>query len=151
LGASLAHAHFKPGSNFCDDEKERHDTCKPLVSQEGCGCSRSSSSSSSSHSKGGSSEDGSDNTGEDGSGSWEGSGSGSGNSSGSWENRYTLLVNKWNNFCFSGSGSGSLEHPGSGSGVESGEWEDGEYCFILQVFLNYSIILDIEIRVSTKK
>jgi hypothetical protein len=54
FGATLVSA-FKPGSNFCDDEKEKFDTCKPLVNEEG-GKSGSSHSSSSSKSKGGSSE-----------------------------------------------------------------------------------------------
>lgn len=83
LGVSLAAAHFTDGKNFCDDEKERYDTCKPLVSHDGCECSNSDSNSKSDSSSDSSSD----------SGSLEGSGSGSGSGSGngSWEISGELL------------------------------------------------------------
>jgi hypothetical protein len=146
LGIAAAHK-FKPGGNFCDDEKERHDTCKPLVSEDCESCSNSKDSSSSSKSKGGSSENKPDEeepeeSGESGSGCEEsgdfefgsGSGSGSGNCSGSGSGI--------------GSGSGSGIGSGSGSGQpNSGSWEKGEYCFILHIFWQFSLELDIELQI----
>jgi hypothetical protein len=36
-------------------------------------------------------------------------------------------------------------------GVTSGEWDKGEYCFLFEVFLNYSIVLSSTDEVSKSK
>lgn len=68
-----------------------------------------------------------------------GSGSGSGSGSGD---------------CMEGSGSGfdsdssgSSESSGDVSLGQSGEFEEGEYCFLLQIFLEFSLTLDVDIQV----
>ena len=38
IGLTAAAAHFTTGGDFCTDEKNRYDTCQPLVSHDGCKC-----------------------------------------------------------------------------------------------------------------
>lgn len=118
LCASVALAHFSTGSDFSKDEKKRYDNSKHLAKPDKG--SKSSESSQSSESMEGS-----------GSGSG-GSGSGMGSSG-------------------SGSGSGmksnsSESSESSGGSSESGEWEHHEYSYILKIFYQFSLTLDISIR-----
>lgn len=144
LGATSALAHFKSGGSCAGDEKKRVDTCKPLCHHNPHPSSPKSTSkplttvptvptvptippvsSGCGYSSG--------------SGEFSGSGVGSG----SWDFESS-------NCTESGSGSWDVSGSGeiSGSGSEgSGGWEEGEYCFLLEVFLNYSITIEIiEIR-----
>jgi hypothetical protein len=127
LGATVALAHFESGNNFCGDETQRKDNCKPLVTCPNHGDSSLSSSAekivkppASTASPGSGNDCGS------GSDDWDVPGSGSGNCSGS------------------GSGVGS----GSGSGSGNGEWESGQYCFLLEFFLNFTVTWEIDITIK---